>query len=128
MQAADRRLAFPLAIALAFLAAHLPFLAPTLEDVDSINFALGVRDFDPARHQPHPPGAPVFIALGKLSTAAFDLVVPAGAAGVAGAPTEKAEIGGDVRRPRRSGERGAGPGGLERGVRCARGVSSAPAL
>ena len=29
---------------------------------------LGVRDFDVAHHQPHPPGYPVFIALGKLST------------------------------------------------------------
>lgn len=56
------------AFALVFLAAHLPFLPPTLEDVDSVNFALGVADFDVARHQPHPPGYPVFIALGKAST------------------------------------------------------------
>jgi len=56
------------ALALVFLAAHLPFLPPTLEDIDSINFALGVRDFDVARHQPHPPGYPIFIALGKIST------------------------------------------------------------
>lgn len=56
-----------LALALVFLAGHLPFLAPGLEDIDSLNFALGLRDFDPARHQPHPPGYPVFIALGKLA-------------------------------------------------------------
>jgi hypothetical protein len=56
-------------IALLFLAAHLPFLPPTLEDLDSINFALGVQHFDVARHQPHPPGYPLFIALGKASTA-----------------------------------------------------------
>ena len=49
----------------AYLAAHLPSLAPSLEDIDSINFALGLRDFDPARHQPHPPGSPVYIALGR---------------------------------------------------------------
>ena len=59
------------ALALVFLAAHVPFLPPSLEDIDSINFALGVSDFDVARHQPHPPGYPVFIALGKVSTAAF---------------------------------------------------------
>ncbi|MSO45850.1 MAG: hypothetical protein EXQ59_03665 [Acidobacteria bacterium] len=53
------------AIAAAYLAAHLPFLAPSLEDYDSINFALGLRDFDPALHQPHPPGSPVYIALGR---------------------------------------------------------------
>lgn len=57
------------ALALVFLAAHLPFLPPTLEDIDSINFALGVSDFDVARHQPHPPGYPVFIAVSRMSTA-----------------------------------------------------------
>jgi len=56
-----------LAFALTFLCGHLPFLSPGLEDIDSLNFALGVRDFDPARHQPHPPGYPLFIALGKLA-------------------------------------------------------------
>ena len=52
-----------------FLVAHLLFLPPTLEDLDSMNFALGVRDFDPSKHQPHPPGYPVFIALAKMSYA-----------------------------------------------------------
>ena len=59
------------ALALVCLAAHVPFLPPTLEDLDSINFALGVRQFDVAKHQPHPPGYPVFVALGKISTAAL---------------------------------------------------------
>src|SRR5688572_19198510 len=54
-----------LLLSAAYLAAHLPSLAPSLEDIDSINFALGLRDFDPARHQPHPPGSPVYIALGR---------------------------------------------------------------
>lgn len=56
-----------LALASAFLAVHLPFLPSALEDIDSMNFALGVRAYDPVRHQPHPPGYPVYIALGKLS-------------------------------------------------------------
>src|SRR5688500_19525217 len=56
---------FAFVIAAAYLAAHLPSLAPSLEDIDSINFALGLRDFDPARHQPHPPGSPVYIAMGR---------------------------------------------------------------
>lgn len=51
-----------------FLAAHLCFLPPSLEDIDSINFALGVAHFDVAKHQPHPPGYPVFIAMSKAST------------------------------------------------------------
>ena len=61
------------ALAVVYLLAHLFSLPPTLEDVDSINFALGVRDFDVARHQPHPPGYPVFVALAKGSTRVLDL-------------------------------------------------------
>lgn len=68
------------AVAVLFLALHLPLLPPTLEDIDSINFALGVQDFDVARHQPHPPGYPAFVALAKASTAALR------AAGVPDAP------------------------------------------
>lgn len=65
------------ALAAAYLAFHLPFLAPSPEDIDSINFALGLHDFDVARHQPHPPGYPVYIALGRTSLAAVRAVVPA---------------------------------------------------
>jgi hypothetical protein len=56
-------------LAVAYLLFHLPFLSPSLEDIDSINFALGLRDYDIAAHQPHPPGYPVFIALAHLSRA-----------------------------------------------------------
>jgi hypothetical protein len=48
------------------LALRLPFLPVDLEDIDSINFHLGVHDFYPFAHQPHPPGYAVFIALAKL--------------------------------------------------------------
>jgi len=58
-------------LALVFLLGHLPFLASTLEDVDSVNFALGLRDFDPGRHRPHPPGYPVYMALGKAANLAL---------------------------------------------------------
>jgi hypothetical protein len=64
------------AIAAAYLAAHLPFLAPSLEDIDSINFALGLREFDVARHQPHPPGYPVYTALGRASLALVTAISP----------------------------------------------------
>jgi hypothetical protein len=57
------------ALALIFALAHVAFLAPSLEDIDSVNFALGVRDFDVATHRPHPPGYPVYIFLGKIATA-----------------------------------------------------------
>src|SRR6185295_7200963 len=56
-------------LALAFLALHLPYLPQSLEDLDSINFALGVRDFDVAQHQPHPPGYPIYILAAKAARA-----------------------------------------------------------
>jgi dolichyl-phosphate-mannose-protein mannosyltransferase len=59
-----------------YLAAHLAFLAPSLEDIDSINFALGLRHYDVAQHQPHPPGYPVYIALGRTAKAAVQAVAP----------------------------------------------------
>src|SRR5215217_4119834 len=63
-------------LAFFYLIAHLAFLAPSLEDIDSINFALGLRHFDPALHQPHPPGYPVFIALGRVSLALINAAAP----------------------------------------------------
>lgn len=63
------------ALAVVFALAHLPFLPHSLEDIDSVNFALGVRDFDVAAHRPHPPGYPVYIALGKAAAAAVNAVV-----------------------------------------------------
>jgi hypothetical protein len=61
-------------LALAFALAHVPFLAPSLEDIDSVNFALGIRDFDVANHRPHPPGYPAYIGLGKVAVAVARLV------------------------------------------------------
>ena len=66
-------------LAILFLVAHLVFLPSTLEDIDSLNFALGVHDFDPSMHQPHPPGYPIFIALAKIARA----VVPSDARALA---------------------------------------------
>src|SRR5436309_14672393 len=63
--------ALVLVLAAVFLAAHLPFLPASLEDLDSINFAMGVRDFDVAHHQPHPPGYPVFIEAAKIARMAI---------------------------------------------------------
>jgi hypothetical protein len=70
----------PLVLAAAVAIGHLPVLPTTLEDIDSVNFALGVRDFDPARHRPHPPGYPVYVALGKTATALTRIAWPDGRA------------------------------------------------
>jgi hypothetical protein len=77
-------------LSILFLALHLPYLPKSLEDLDSINFALGVQRFDIQRHRPHPPGYPLFIlaaraihAVGPSETIALSLVsVIAGALGV----------------------------------------------
>jgi hypothetical protein len=37
-----------------------------LDDFDSVNFALALDDFDVTKHQPHPPGYPIYVAAGKL--------------------------------------------------------------
>jgi hypothetical protein len=74
------------ALALVFALAHMPFLATSLEDIDSVNFALGVRDFNVAEHRPHPPGYPVYIAIGKTATAIvgpFDSADSEGGVGLA---------------------------------------------
>jgi hypothetical protein len=64
------------AVAALFAVVHLPFLPQSLEDIDSINFALGLRHFDPALHQPHPPGYPVYIGLGHVSLGVLTWIAP----------------------------------------------------
>ncbi|MCL4814345.1 MAG: DUF2723 domain-containing protein [Vicinamibacteraceae bacterium] len=64
---AHREWALLAVAALLLLALRLPFLPPTLDDIDGYNFDLGVHDFDPVKHHPHPPGYPVFIFLAKIA-------------------------------------------------------------
>jgi hypothetical protein len=48
---------------------RLAFLAPRLAHWDAVNYALGLHNFDVAAHQPHPPGSPYFILVGRLALA-----------------------------------------------------------
>jgi hypothetical protein len=47
------------------------FRSRFLYDIDSVNFALALQRFDPAVHQPHPPGYFLYVCLGILSNAIF---------------------------------------------------------
>lgn len=59
-------------LSVVLLLSRLAFLAPTLGDVDSTNFARALERFDPSLHQPHPPGYPLYVGLGKLLSLASD--------------------------------------------------------
>lgn len=55
---------------------HVAALPQTLEDLDSVNFALGVETFDVSQHRPHPPGYPLYIAAAKASDAVVHATFP----------------------------------------------------
>jgi len=71
-----RTIGVALAAALASLLLHLAAGPGHLDDVDAINFTLGVRAFDVARHQPHPPGYPVLVAAAKLAALPVRAIAP----------------------------------------------------
>jgi hypothetical protein len=50
----------------AIAATRILFRSHLLYDLDSVNLALALRRFDPAVHQPHPPGYFLYICLGRL--------------------------------------------------------------
>jgi len=50
----------------AVAASRFVFRSHDLYDLDSVNFALGIRRFDPTVHQAHPPGYFLYICLGRL--------------------------------------------------------------
>ncbi len=56
-------------LTLGTLLLRLPLLTPRLAHWDAVNYALGLHDFNVAAHQPHPPGSPYFILLGRAALA-----------------------------------------------------------
>ncbi len=60
-----QRLTFGL-IALVCAATRFLAMARTLWDWDEALFCLGMRSYDVTSHHPHPPGFPVYIALGRI--------------------------------------------------------------
>ena len=50
---------------------RLFFMSSWLEDWDSVQFALALDDFSLVKHQPHPPGYPLYILLGRIINSYF---------------------------------------------------------
>lgn len=57
------------ALALLTVLSRLPYRARILYNWDAVQFALALGEFDVAKHQPHPPGYILYVALGKLVNA-----------------------------------------------------------
>jgi hypothetical protein len=53
------------------LATRVAFRSHYLYDIDSVNFALGMRRFDPSVYQPHPPGYFLYVLLGRGANLLF---------------------------------------------------------
>src|SRR5262245_66238360 len=67
----DRRLDLVLATALSVVTvlSRMLYRATMLYDWDAVQFALALREFDIAKHQPHPPGYVLYVGLGRLVNA-----------------------------------------------------------
>jgi len=59
------------ALVLATLITRVIFRSERLYDLDSVNFALALSDFDPWLHQPHPPGYYLYVLSGRLASFVF---------------------------------------------------------
>src|SRR5580765_2242789 len=59
-------LAVALGLAVITLLSRWPYRARMLYNWDAVQFALALREFDVAKHQPHPPGYLLYVALGRL--------------------------------------------------------------
>jgi hypothetical protein len=53
-------------LAVLTLASRWPYRARMLYNCDAVQFALALREFDVAKHQPHPPGYLLYVGLGRL--------------------------------------------------------------
>jgi hypothetical protein len=62
------RLDYLIAVAVSLLTilSRLPFRARMLYNWDAVQFALALHEYDVVKHQPHPPGYILYVALGRL--------------------------------------------------------------
>jgi hypothetical protein len=68
---ASKAWSIPVLLASVVAMTRIAFRSHALYDLDSVNFALGMRRFAPPVHQPHPPGYFLYICLGRLLGLAF---------------------------------------------------------
>jgi hypothetical protein len=54
------------ALAILTILSRLPYRARMLYNWDAVQFALALREYDVVKHQPHPPGYILYVALGRL--------------------------------------------------------------
>lgn len=71
VRSADRRadrydFLFASALASLTILSRLPYRARMLYNWDAVQFALALREYDVVKHQPHPPGYILYVALGRL--------------------------------------------------------------
>jgi hypothetical protein len=64
-------LAVALGLAIVTLLSRWPYRARMLYNWDAVQFALALHEFDIAKHQPHPPGYLLYVALGRLLNASL---------------------------------------------------------
>jgi hypothetical protein len=64
-------LCLALGLAVVTLLSRWPYRARMLYNWDAVQFALALREFDVAKHQPHPPGYFLYVALGRLLNASL---------------------------------------------------------
>jgi hypothetical protein len=64
-------LAIALGLAIVTLLSRWPYRARMLYNWDAVQFALALHEFDIAKHQPHPPGYLLYVALGRLLNASL---------------------------------------------------------
>src|SRR5689334_19646454 len=54
------------ALSLVTVLSRLPYRARMLYNWDAVQFALALNEYDVVKHQPHPPGYILYVALGRL--------------------------------------------------------------
>ncbi|MGH7312390.1 MAG: protein O-mannosyl-transferase family, partial [Candidatus Rokuibacteriota bacterium] len=59
-------------LAVVTVLSRLPYRARMLYNWDAVQFALALREYDVAKHQPHPPGYVLYVGLGRLVNAWLD--------------------------------------------------------